>query len=52
VLEHQLAGDGRLAPEEAALALTLDTETEAGARAGVEAVAARLAAEGEAIGLH
>jgi predicted kinase len=52
VLEHQLAGDGRLAPDEAALALTLDTETEAGARAGVEAVAARLAAEGEAIGLH
>jgi hypothetical protein len=52
VLEHQLAGDGRLAPDEAALAVTLDTETEAGARAGVDAVAARLAAEGEPIGLH
>ena len=52
VLEHQLAGDGRLAPDEAALAVTLDTETEAGARAGVDAVAARLAAQGEPVGLH
>ena len=52
VLERQLAGNGRLAPGEAELAVTLETETEAGTRAGVDAVAARLAAEGTPLGLH
>jgi len=52
VLERQLAGNGRLAPGEAELAVTIDTQAEAGTRAGVDAVAARLAAEGAPVGLH
>ncbi|MCC6211654.1 MAG: AAA family ATPase [Burkholderiales bacterium] len=54
VLERQLARARPLAPEEQALAITVDTDTPAGAQRGLEAIAARLAqtGEGEAYAAH
>lgn len=52
VLERQLEGLQPLAPEEQAVAVTVDTETEAGMRRGLEAIAARLAAEADTLALR
>jgi aminoglycoside phosphotransferase family enzyme/predicted kinase len=47
VLERQLASAQPLAPDEAAIAVTLDTGTAGGMQSGIDAIAARLAPEAE-----
>jgi len=48
VLEHQLASVQPLAPEEEAMAVTVDTGTAESTQRGIEAIAARVAAAAEA----
>jgi predicted kinase len=52
VLEHQLARAEALAPDEEAIAVTLDTATADGLQRGVEAIVARLAAEADTHAAH
>jgi hypothetical protein len=52
VLERQLASAEPLAPDEEAIAVTLDTATAGGMQRGVEAIVARLAAEADAHAAH
>jgi len=52
VLERQLASAQPLAPDEEAIAVTLDTATEDGMQRGVEAIVARLATEADSHAAH
>lgn len=52
VLERQLASAQPLAPDEAAIAIALDTETAAGMQRGVETIAVRLAGATDARETH
>jgi predicted kinase len=52
VLERQLAGAQPLAPDEEAIAVTLDSGTAEGMQRGVEAIAARLALEADRHAAH